>query len=111
MTDVAEFSGHGSIILSVTVTNTGERTGDEVIQMYVLDDYATVGRYLKMLKGFERIALKSGETKTVSFKLGFDELNILNQDMENVVERGKFTISVGASSLEKDLQKVRLKVK
>ena len=64
-----------------------------------------------MLKGFERVTLKPGETKSVSFNLGFDELNILNQDMKKVVEPGTFTISVGASSAEKDLQKVTLKVK
>ena len=79
--------------------------------MYVIDDYATVGRYLKLLKGFERVNLKPGQTKTVSFNLGFDELNILNQDMKKVVEPGTFTISVGSSSAEKDLQKVILNVK
>ncbi|MBC2844680.1 beta-xylosidase [Winogradskyella flava] len=101
----------GSTTVSVDVTNTGQREGDEVVQMYVRDDYASVGRYLKMLKGFERITLKPGETKTVSFSLGFDELNILNQEMKKVVEPGTFTISVGSSSSEKDLQKVTLKVK
>ncbi|WP_397364560.1 beta-xylosidase [Olleya sp. R77988] len=101
----------GATKVSIDITNTGEREGDEVAQMYVRDDFASVGRYLKMLKGFERVTLKPGETKTVSFKLGFDELNILNQDMKKVVEPGTFTISVGASSAEKDLQKVTLKVK
>ena len=101
----------GSTKVSIDITNTGEREGDEVIQMYVRDDFASVGRYLKMLKGFERITLKPGETKTVNFNLGFDELNILNQDLKKVVEPGTFTISVGTSSLEKDLQKVTLNVK
>ncbi|WP_400077520.1 beta-xylosidase [Winogradskyella sp. R77965] len=101
----------GSTKVFVDVTNTGEREGDEVIQMYVRDDYASVGRYLKLLKGFERVTLKPGETKTVSFNLGFDELNVLNQDMKKVVEPGTFTISVGTSSVEKDLQKITLKVK
>lgn len=101
----------GTTTISVDVTNTGQREGDEVIQMYVRDDYATVGRYLKLLKGFERVNLKPGQTKTVSFNLGFDELNILNQDMKKVVEPGTFTISVGSSSAEKDLQKVILNVK
>ena len=107
----ATINADGSTTVSVDVTNTGEREGDEVIQMYVRDDYASVGRYLKMLKGFERITLKPGETKTVSFNLGFDELNILNQDMKKVVEPGTFTISVGSSSVDKDLQKVTLNVK
>lgn len=100
----------GSTTVSVDVTNTGDRAGDEVIQMYVRDDYASVGRYLKLLKGFERVSLKPGETKTVSFELGFDELNVLNQDMVKVVEPGTFSISVGTSSSEKDLQKVSLMV-
>uniref|UniRef100_UPI00259BCF25 glycoside hydrolase family 3 C-terminal domain-containing protein n=1 Tax=uncultured Polaribacter sp. TaxID=174711 RepID=UPI00259BCF25 len=100
-----------STTVSVDVTNTGNRAGDEVVQMYVRDDFASVGRYNKMLKGFKRISLQPGETKTVIFKLGFDELNILNQQMKKVVEPGTFTISVGASSLEKDLQKATLIVK
>ncbi|GAA4950307.1 glycoside hydrolase family 3 N-terminal domain-containing protein [Algibacter agarivorans] len=100
-----------STTVSVEVTNTGDRVGDEVVQMYVRDDFASVGRYLKLLKGFERITLKPGETKTVSFKLGFDELNVLNQDMKKVVEPGTFTISVGASSLGKDLKTIILTTK
>jgi beta-glucosidase len=107
----ATINADGSTTVSIDVTNTGQREGDEVVQMYVRDDYASVGRYLKMLKGFERITLKPGETKTVSFNLGFDQLNILNQDMKKVVEPGTFTISVGISSVDKDLQKVTLKVK
>ncbi|MFG6686786.1 beta-xylosidase [Mariniflexile sp. HNIBRBA6329] len=104
-------SPDGSTSVSIDVTNTGNRVGDEVVQMYVRDDYASVGRYLKMLKGFKRIILKPGETKTVTFKLGFDELNILNQDMKKVVEPGTFTISVGASSRSEDLHHVKLTVK
>ncbi len=106
----AVINANGSTTVSVEVTNTGKRAGDEVVQMYVRDDYASVGRYFKMLKGFKRIYLQPGETKTVSFKLGFDELNISNQNMKKVVEPGTFTISVGGSSLDKDLQKVKLKV-
>jgi len=107
----ASISIDESTTVSVDVTNTGERAGDEVVQMYVRDDFASVGRYNKMLKGFERISLQPGETKTVTFKLGFDELNILNQQMKKVVEPGTFTISVGASSQEKDLKKATLIVK
>ncbi|WP_459741414.1 beta-xylosidase [Polaribacter sp. OB-PA-B3] len=107
----ASISKDGSTTVSVDVTNTGKRAGDEVVQMYVRDDYASVGRYNKMLKGFERISLEPGETKTVTFTLGFNELNILNQQMKKVVEPGTFTISVGASSLEKDLHKAILTVK
>lgn len=107
----ASISVDGSTTVAIDVTNTGDRAGDEIVQMYVRDDYASVGRYNKMLKGFERISLEPGETKTVTFTLGFDELNILNQEMKKVVEPGTFTISVGASSQEKDLHKATLIVK
>ena len=101
----------GTTSVSVEVTNTGNKVGDEVVQMYVRDDFASVGRYLKLLKGFKRITLNPGETKTVTFKLSFDELNVLNQDLKKVVEPGTFTVSIGSSSLEKDLQKITLTVK
>lgn len=108
--DQSSIPANGSTIVSVDVTNTGKREGDEVVQMYVRDDFASVGRYLKMLKGFERITLAPGETKTVKFELNFNNLSLYNQQMVKVVEPGTFTISVGASSLEKDLQKITLTV-
>ena len=107
----ATISVDGSTTVSVEVTNTGDRAGDEIVQMYVRDDIASVGRYNKMLKGFERISLQPGETKTVSFTLGFDELSLFDKDLKKVVEPGTFTISVGASSQENDLKKVTLTVK
>jgi Glycosyl hydrolase family 3 C terminal domain. len=107
----ASISVEGSTTVSVEVTNTGKRAGDEIVQMYVRDDIASVGRYNKMLKGFKRISLQPGETKTVSFTLGFNELNLFDKDLKKVVEPGTFTISVGASSQENDLQKVTLNVK
>ena len=108
--DNNNIAADGATTVSVTVTNTGEREGDEVVQMYVRDDFASVGRYNKMLKDFKRITLKPGETKTVSFDLGFEELFLYNQQMEKVVEPGDFTISVGASSMKKDLKEVKLTV-
>ncbi|SNR76966.1 beta-glucosidase [Lutibacter agarilyticus] len=102
---------NGATIVSVDVTNSGKVDGDEVVQMYVRDDFASVGRYNKMLKGFERIHLKAGETKTVQFELNFENLSIYNQEMVKVVELGDFTISVGASSLAKDLHEIKLTVK
>ena len=98
-------------IVSVDVTNTGTVAGEEVVQMYVRDDFASVGRYLKMLKGFDRIQLQPGETKTVEFELNPENLFIYNQQMEKVVEPGTFTISVGASSLAQDLLTISLSVK
>lgn len=100
----------GSTTVSIEITNTGSREGDEVVQMYIRDDYASVGRYLKMLKGFERITLKPDETKTVTFDLNFENLSILNQEMKKVVEPGDFTIAIGGSSMDKDLKKVKLSV-
>lgn len=100
----------GKTILSVELTNTGKKAGDEVVQMYVRDDYASVGRYNKMLKGFERIHLEPGETKTVQFTLDFDDLFIYDKDMARVVEPGTFTISVGASSIKEDLKEIKLTV-
>ncbi|SEQ09068.1 glycoside hydrolase family 3 N-terminal domain-containing protein [Neolewinella agarilytica] len=96
--------------VSVTITNTGDRAGEEVVQMYVRDDHASVGRYLKMLKGFKRVSLAQGETKTVTFPLGFEELALYDKDMERVVEPGTFTIYVGASSQADDLQATQLTV-
>lgn len=101
----------GKTNVSVVIRNTGDFAGDEVAQMYIRDDFASVGRYIKMLKGFKRITLNPGEAKTVLFELNSENLSIYNKDMEKVVEPGDFTISVGASSLEKDLQTVKLTVK
>ncbi|MGQ1785314.1 glycoside hydrolase family 3 N-terminal domain-containing protein [Saccharicrinis sp. GN24d3] len=100
----------GATTVSVDVTNTGMRPGDEVVQMYIRDDYASVGRYLKMLKGFKRISLKPGETQKVEFELNSENLAVLTQDMNKVVEPGTFTVSVGASSRTEDLKTVTLTV-
>lgn len=99
-----------STTVSIEVTNTGDRAGDEVVQMYIRDDFASVGRYLKMLKGFERISLEPGEAKTVTFELNADNLSIYNQKMERVVEPGDFTISIGSSSCANDLKTIKLTV-
>lgn len=101
----------GQTTVSVTVTNTGQRAGEEVVQLYVRDDFASVGRYLKLLKGFERVALAPGETKTVSFPVGFEELKLLDAKLKEVVEPGAFTLSVGGSSREEDLKTVKLEVR
>lgn len=108
--DMERISPDGMAVVSIDIKNTGQRAGDEVVQMYVRDDIASVGRYLKLLKGFQRISLEPGESTTVSFDIGFEELSILNQQMKKVVEPGDFTISLGNSSMEKDLQKIKLTV-
>lgn len=96
--------------VSVTVTNTGVRAGDEVVQMYIRDDLASVGRYHKMLKGFKRISLQAGETKSVEFELNFDNLFLYDQQMQKVVEPGTFSIYLGSSSRQEDLKQVTLRV-
>lgn len=101
----------GKSVVTVKVTNTGIREGDEVVQMYVKDDFASVGRYHKMLKGFQRINLQPGETKVVSFELNENNLFLYNSKMEKVVEPGAFTILVGSSSKEEDLLNCKLIVK
>ena len=100
----------GNTTVSVEISNTGSRDGDEIVQMYVHDDYASVGRYNKMLKGFKRISLKTGETKTVSFELNPSNLFLYDKYLNKVVEPGTFTISVGSSSKKTDLKNVTLTV-
>ncbi|MGZ4790044.1 MAG: glycoside hydrolase family 3 N-terminal domain-containing protein [Terriglobales bacterium] len=88
----------GSVKVSVDVTNSGQRAGDEVVQLYIRDEVSSVTRPVKELRGFQRIALKPGETKTVKLPLGFEELSFLNKDMHRVVEPGIFDIMVGGNS-------------
>jgi beta-glucosidase len=94
----------GEVRVSVDVKNTGERDGDEVVQLYIHHVTGSVATPVKQLKGFERISLRSGEAKTVTFALTPKELSLLNQDMHWVVEPGAVEIMIGASS-----QDIRLK--
>jgi beta-glucosidase len=90
----------GSATVSVDVTNSGAVRGDEVVQLYIRDEVSSVTRPVKELRGFRRITLNPGETKTVEFTLGPDELSFLNRDMHRVVEPGTFTIMVGGNSID-----------
>ncbi|MBO0912563.1 MAG: CIA30 family protein, partial [Acidobacteria bacterium] len=98
----------GSAKVSVEVTNTGDREGDEVAEMYIHQLIASVTRPVMALRGFERITLKPGETRTVEFPITPDALSLLDADMRKVVEPGVFDIMVGPSSVE--TQKVTLTV-
>ena len=82
------------------VTNTGKRSGDEVIQLYVRDVLSSVTTYEKNLVGFERVHLKPGETKEITFPIDRRALELLNADMHWVVEPGDFTLMLGASSTD-----------
>ena len=96
----ARIAPDGQTTVSVNVTNTGKRAGDEVVQLYIHDVVATVTRPVKELRGFARIHLAPGESKRVDFKLGPEELAIFDRTMRRVVEPGTFDILVGASSAD-----------
>ena len=96
-----------TIKVSVDVKNTGKVTGDEVVQLYIRDAISSVIRPVKELKGFKRITLKAGETKTIKFEISREELQFYNEEMKRVVEPGKFIIMVGGNSIDlitKELQ-------
>ena len=104
-----EMAKNGSVTATVTVTNTGKRDADDVVQLYVHDLVASIARPVKELKGFERIHLAAGESKTVTFTIGADQLSFYNADLKKVVEPGDFDIMVGSNS--RDVKKARLTVK
>ncbi|HEX2457771.1 MAG TPA: glycoside hydrolase family 3 N-terminal domain-containing protein [Vicinamibacterales bacterium] len=88
----------GRATVTVDVTNTGPRAGDEVVQLYIHDVVSSVTRPPKELRGFERVTLAPGEKKTVTFTLGPDALSLIDARMQRVVEPGRFEIMVGTSS-------------
>jgi beta-glucosidase len=96
--DPAAIGTGGETTVSVDVTNTGSREGDEVAELYIHQRVASVTRPVMELRGFQRLGLKPGEMKTVEFKLAPRHLQMLNQDMHWVVEPGVFDIMVGPSS-------------
>jgi beta-glucosidase len=98
----------GQTTISVDITNSGAVRGDEVVQLYIRDDVSSVTRPVKELRGFRRITLNPGETKSVEFTLGPEELSFLNRDMHRVVEPGTFTVMVGGNSI--DLTNIKLNV-
>ena len=89
-----------SVTVSVTVTNSGTVAGEEVVQLYVRDDVASVARPVKELKGFRKISLAPGASQPVSFVLRPDDLAFYNREMKRVVEPGTFTVYVGGSSAD-----------
>lgn len=90
----------GTVEVRATVTNTGKREGDEVVQLYVTDMYASVKTRVMELKDFERIHLAAGDSREVVFKLTPYQLSLLNDHMDRVVEPGQFRIMVGGRSPE-----------
>jgi beta-glucosidase len=94
----ASIAPNGHATASVTVTNTGKRASDEVVQLYIHDVVSSVTRPVQELKGFRRIHLAPGESKKVDFPIGFDELSFYDVKMKRVVEPGRFEVMVGGSS-------------
>ena len=99
-----------STTVSIDVTNTGRTTGDEVVQLYIRDLVSSVTRPVKELKGFTRVTLAPGETRTVTLDVTPDRLAFYDIDMSCRVEPGEFLIMVGSSSRDEDLHAVRLMV-
>jgi beta-glucosidase len=93
------------INISFVVTNTGKLAGDEVAQLYLRDQIASVARPVQALKGFERIHLAAGASKTIKLTLHSEDFEMLNEKMETVIEPGDFTIMIGSSSRDIRLKK------
>ena len=94
----------GIVKVSADITNTGKRDGTEIVQLYIRDLYSSVITYDSQLRGFERVDLKAGETKTIHFTLTPESLQLLDRNMEWTAEPGTFEVLLGASS-----QDIRLK--
>ncbi len=98
----------GSVTLTVNVSNTGSREATETVQLYIRDLVASISRPVKELKGFERITLKAGESRDVTFTVTPDMLKFYNADLEYVLEPGDFEVMVGPNS--RDVKRRRLTV-
>jgi beta-glucosidase len=101
-----KMSPDSELTVSVVVTNTGDVDGDEIVQLYVSDLKASVEREVKALKGFERVKLKAGESKTVTFTIDKVDLSFYDVDSKSwIAEKGKFEVLIGASSRDIRLRK------
>jgi len=98
----------GKATVSVTVTNTGKRAGDEIVQLYIHDLVSSVTRPIKELKDFRRISLAPGESKTLEFVITPDKLQFYNMQMKRVVEPGWFDVMVGPSSAKTETAKLEV---
>lgn len=93
-----EINRYGKVHVSADITNTGKRDGDEIVQFYIRDISASVVRPVRELKGFKKISLKAGETKTVEFEAGPDELGFFDTAGKFIVEPGKFNVWIAPVS-------------
>lgn len=98
--------GNQTISASVTLTNTGSVTGKEVVQLYIRDVVGSVTRPVKELKGFQKVELKAGESKTVTFNILPSDLKFYNYDLKHDWEPGEFQIMIGGNSRDVKMAKV-----
>lgn len=106
--DKTSMTDKGGLTATVTVTNTGKRDGAEVVQLYIRDLVGSVTRPVKELKGFEKIFLKAGESKKVSFKITPESLKFYNYNLDFVCEPGDFEVMIGRDS--QDVKKATFKL-
>jgi beta-glucosidase len=95
----SQYAGQKATV-SVVIRNTGQRAGDEIVQLYTRQDYTSLKRPVKELKGFQRITLQPGESKTVTFTLGWEQLKFWKTGVGWVVEPGQVLMEIGASSTD-----------
>jgi beta-glucosidase len=103
--DKDSISSKDSTIVRCVIRNTGNKAGDEVVQLYIHDMLSSVSRPVMELKGFQRIHLNAGEIKNLQFTITPETLSMLNAQMDKVVEPGEFRIMIGASSRDIRLKK------
>ncbi|HRI24511.1 MAG TPA: glycoside hydrolase family 3 N-terminal domain-containing protein [Ferruginibacter sp.] len=104
----AQMKMEGTVTVSVDVKNTGSRKGAEVVQLYIRDDYSSVTRPVKELRGFKKIWLDPGQSQTVSFSINKEMLSFYDVNMKWIAEPGDFTIMVGTASDKTDNTKLTL---
>ncbi|MGJ8548727.1 beta-glucosidase BglX [Winogradskyella wichelsiae] len=107
-TNTATINMNGTIDISVDVTNSGDYDGKEVVQLYIRDLVGSVTRPVKELKGFQKVEIKKGETKTVSFTLTVEDLKFYNSALDFVAEPGQFQVFVGTDSDTKLMKEFEL---
>jgi beta-glucosidase len=103
------FTAGKSITASVTLTNTGNYDGEEIVQLYIKDDVASITRPLKELKGFQKVFLKIGESKTVTFNIDEKLLRFYNADLKHISEKGSFQVYIGTNAAVENSVSFQLK--
>ena len=98
-----------TIKVEVTVTNSGNRDGEEIVQLYVHQKIGSITRPVKELKGFQKVFLKKGEAKTISFSLSKDDLAFFHPDLKKSFEPGEYLFFVGRNSVDTMQKAIDLK--